>query len=84
MMDVAKDRLAEIAPLQQALDAVWLTLKPHLERRRRKLVEELVYCEGEATRGRIKELDDLLALPEQLQQEAQSLTAAPQEEGDLP
>jgi len=34
-------------------------------------------------RGRIKELDDLLSLPQRLQQEAQGL-AAPQEEGELP
>lgn len=84
MDQTARDRLAQIAPLQQALDAAWLTLKPYLESRKRAHVAKLIAANSDEARGRIKELDDLLALPEQLQMEAQSLTAAPQQEGDLP
>lgn len=84
MEPMAQERLAEIAQLQQALDAAWLRLKPYLEQRKREHVAKLIAANSDEARGRIKELDDLLALPEQLQLEAQSLTAAPQEEGDLP
>lgn len=88
MSPEAQERLAQIAPLQQGLEAAWTTLKPHLESRRRELVAQLLKACAEydtnLLRGRIKELDDLLGLPERLQQEAQSLQIAPQEEGELP
>lgn len=78
-----KDRLAQIAQLEQGLQAAWPTLLAHLQSRRSELVVALVAHEDEQMRGRIKELDDLLSLPQRLQQEAQGL-AAPQEEGELP
>lgn len=82
-----KDRLAQIMSLQAGLAAAWSTLEAHLESRRSELVENLVTGSDaigdQLTRGRIKELTELLGLPERLQQEAQSLTA-PQQEAELP
>lgn len=82
-----KDRLAQIMPLQSGLSAAWPTLKAHLVSRRSELIEHLITesdaVGGNITRGRIKELDFLLGLPERLEQEAQAL-AAPQQEAELP
>lgn len=76
-------RLQQIALLQQALEAA-PSFMNYLRGRRAELVEKLVTTESEQTRGRIHEIDDLLALPERLQQEALSLTAAPQQMAELP
>lgn len=80
----AQERLAQITPLQHALQAAWTTLKPHLEARRAELIAKLVSANDEQTRGRIKELDELLELPERLQQEAIGLATPQQEEAELP
>lgn len=80
----AQERLAQIAPLQQGLHAAWATLKPWLEARKAELITKLVSANDEQTRGRIKEVEDLLALPERLQQEAEAIAAPQQVEGDLP
>lgn len=79
-----EERLAEISPLQHGLLASWPTLKPYLEARRLLLTGKLVLEDNEQTRGRIKELNDLLELPERLQQEAVNLQQPPQVEGELP
>jgi hypothetical protein len=39
--------------------------------------------DDEMIRGRIQEIDELLGLPQRLQQEAQGIVA-PQEEGEIP
>jgi hypothetical protein len=62
MTPEAQERLAQIAPLQQGLQAAWTTLKPYLEQQRRQLLTQLVACNDEQTRGRIKELDELAGL----------------------
>jgi hypothetical protein len=82
-MDV-KERLAELMLLQGALSAGWSSLESYLETRRMELMLALVAHEDEQMRGRIKELDNLLGLPERLQREAEGLTAPQQEEGELP
>jgi hypothetical protein len=79
-----KERLAELMLLQGALSAGWNSLKGHLEKRKAELVVGLISHDDEQMRGRIKELDDLLGLPERLQREAEGLTAPQQEEGELP
>lgn len=84
MNEEAQERLSQIAPLQQGLDAAWTTFKPHLEKRKRELIAQLVAVNNDETRGRIKELDDLLGLPERLQQEAMSLQQPQQQEAELP
>jgi hypothetical protein len=66
---------------------VWTTLRQHLEQRKAELVRHLIL--GGAVdddwecRGRIKELNELLELPEKLQQEAQLLASPQQEEGEV-
>lgn len=77
------DRLAQIQPLQMSLATAWPMLEPWLIARKNDLVRELVAVESDQVRGRIKELDNLLGLPERLQQEALSLQY-PQEEAELP
>jgi hypothetical protein len=57
-------------PLQQALAAAWGPLEKHLRERKADLVLKLVSKNDDEVRGRIKEIDDLLELPERLQQEA--------------
>lgn len=84
MNEVARARLAEIAPLQQGLAAAWNTLEKHLQARKAHLVAKLIAADDEQARGRIKEIDDLLGLPERLQQEAMSLHQPQQEEAELP
>lgn len=75
-------------PLQQGLQAAWTTLKPYLEQQRRewaaKLLNACAEYDTNICRGRIKELDDLLGLPERLQQEAIDLQQPQQEEAELP
>jgi hypothetical protein len=83
MNESAKERLAQIMALQAGLQAAWPTLQVHLEKRRLELITKLVSTNDEGVRGRIKEVDNLLGLPEELQQEAIAL-AAPQQEGELP
>lgn len=78
-----QDRLAELSALQGALSTGWSRLTDWIEKRKAELVVALVAHEDEQTRGRIKELDNLLGLPERLQREAEGLVA-PQEEGELP
>lgn len=80
----AQDRLAELSALQGGLAAAWLSLQPHLEARKAELVLALISHDDAEARGRIKELNELLGLPERLQREAEALTARPQEEGELP
>lgn len=88
MLLEAQERLAQIAPLQNGLQAAWPTLKPYLEQRRREQATKLLMASHEIDtnqcRGRIKEIDDLLGLPERLQQEAMNLQQPQQEGGDLP
>jgi hypothetical protein len=84
MDDRARERLAQIAPMQQALSVVWTALEKHLRERKADLVLRLVSKNDDEVRGRIKEIDDLLELPERLQQEAVSLQQPQQEEAELP
>lgn len=84
MDERARERLAQIAPMQQALAAVWTSLEKHLRERKADLVLRLVSRNDDEVRGRIKEIDDLLELPERLQQEAVSLQQPQQQEADLP
>lgn len=79
----SKDRIAELMALMGGLSAAWPTLSRHLSARRNDCLEQLVAANDEEIRGRIKELNDLLELPERLQQEAFSLQH-PQQDAELP
>jgi hypothetical protein len=73
-----EERETEILSLQQALGPAWEQLRKFMQARKDSLVLNLVAQNHEETRGRIKELNDLLELPERLQQELIGL------QGELP
>lgn len=77
------DRLAEIMVLQGALSSCWTPLEKHLQALKNDYLTRLVAENNDETRGRIKELNDLLELPERLQQDAMNLQH-PQQEAELP
>lgn len=62
-------RLAEI----QALIPALIAIRPLLAERREMAIKKLIATESEEARGRIKTLDELLELPNGLQQEAANL-----------
>jgi len=53
---------ADLARLEQ-IHTVWPTLSAHLTKIREDLVEKLVVREDNEVRGRIKQIDELLDLP---------------------
>jgi hypothetical protein len=78
------ERLAELAMLSQGLSAAWPTLSQWLIERKDRFTQDLVNSDNAETRGRIKELAEILELPERLRNEAIALQQPQQEEGDLP
>lgn len=75
MNDVAQQRLAEIMAFQGALQAIWPIFSKELEKRRQENILRLIASDNEEARGRIKELSDLLDLPQRLNQEALHLAS---------
>lgn len=59
----------EIAVLQRALAGSWPFLRPWLEQKKKDLLIALINANNEEARGKIKQLDEILNLPEQLQSE---------------
>lgn len=75
-----EDRLSHI---QQTLDAIapgWPFLQAHIEQKIAEQTAQLIHQDNEQTRGRIKALVDLIALPESLRQERDGIRAALAEE----
>lgn len=81
-MQKVEDRIAQLMNLQQSLQN-WEPISQHLMTKRDELVSRLIAKEDPEVRGRIKELNSLLELPQRLQQEAVQLRQ-PQQEGELP
>lgn len=77
------ERLAELALLSQGLNAAWPTFSKWLNERKERYLRELVEKDNDQTRGRLKELQVILELPQGLQDEALALQQ-PQQESDLP
>ena len=70
---------ARLSHIQQTLDAIstgWPFLQAHIEQQIAEQTAQLINQENEQTRGRIKALAGLLALPETLQQERDGISAA--------
>lgn len=59
----------EIAVLHSALAGSWPFLRPWLEQKKKDLLIALINANNEEARGKIKQLDEILNLPEQLQSE---------------
>lgn len=70
-----EDRLSHI---QQTLDAIapgWPFLQAHIDHQIADLTAQLINQDNEQTRGRIKALAGLIALPEALAQERDGIRA---------
>lgn len=72
----------ELAALHNALAGSWPFLRPWLEQKKKDLLLALISANNEEARGRIKQLDEILNLPEQLQSELVSFQQ--QQEEELP
>lgn len=70
---------ARLSHIQQTLDAIspgWPFLQAHIEQQIAEQTAQLINQENEQTRGRIKALAGLLALPEVLVQEREAIQTA--------
>lgn len=72
-MDDAENLKAKAGQLQLALLGAWKLLTERLHERRAELVNALVNANSDETRGRIKQIDEFLGLPEALSQEARPM-----------
>lgn len=70
----------EILALQAGLAGAWPLFRPWLDEKRQELVRNLVSANDEEARGRIKQLDEILELPERLQNEAIGFQQVQEEE----
>lgn len=78
----SNERLDRINRLIGGLGGVWHLLEAEMQDRLNALITELISQDNEQKRGAIKELRNLLSLPETLQQERESIIAALSEESD--
>lgn len=69
-------RLGEAQATLNAMDGVWPHIARELQRERLTKMERLVVAEDQELRGRIKQIDDLLLLPQYLRMEIQNLSTA--------
>lgn len=70
---------ARLSHIQQTLDAIapgWPFLQAHIEPQMAELTAQLINQDNEQTRGRIKALAGLIALPDTLDQEREAIRAA--------
>lgn len=69
-------RVGQIGYALDALRGAWPAISAEVQARINHLVNNLISKDSEQERGAIKELRNLLNLPETLQQEREGLTAA--------
>lgn len=74
--DDIERRIGDISRFMEAMSHGWPFLSAELKRRADDLTESLVSTNNEETRGRIKQLRDVLDMPEALASERQSLSEA--------
>lgn len=77
--DRRQDCRARIAEAQATLNAtqgVWPYICNELQRERLAKMERLVVAEDPELRGRIKQIDDLLQMPQYLRREIENLSGA--------
>lgn len=75
-LDAARVRLGEVQATLNAMDGVWPHIARELGRDRLRKMDALVVAEDQELRGRIKQIDDLLLLPQYLRMEIQTLSGA--------
>lgn len=71
-----EERIAQIEETLRSLAPAWQVLTALLDEKARALTGELIAQDNEQTRGRIKQLRELMELPELLQQERDGIRAA--------
>lgn len=71
----AEDQLAKLNAALASIGPAWPVLSGLLKERADSLTLDLIGQDNEQTRGRIKELRDLLNLPEMLSQERDGISA---------
>lgn len=76
----AEDQLARLNRALSIIGPAWGVISELLKERTDSLTTELIGADNEQTRGRIKELRELLNLPELLSQERDGLSAGLAEE----
>jgi ppGpp synthetase/RelA/SpoT-type nucleotidyltranferase len=72
-MSNVETRLAQIAALRTVLPASWAHLAEELRRMRDERLIRLIAQNDEQVRGQVKMIDELLRLPNTLDQEMQDL-----------
>lgn len=75
-------RIGQIGRVLDALRGAWPALSMEIQSRVTQLTESLITQDNEQERGAIKELRNLLNLPETLQYEREGLAAALSEQSD--
>jgi ABC-type cobalamin transport system ATPase subunit len=68
---------AKLSQMQQIF-AAWPVLRPYLLEIRQEHVEKLILREDNELRGRIKQLDDLLQLPDSIARAQHHLSGLPE------
>lgn len=71
-----RERQDQVQSALNALVGSWAPIAREMSRVRAERVEKLITAESEATRGAIKMIDELLQLPNTLQQELKTLAEA--------
>jgi len=69
-------RMSECQATLNAMDGVWPHIARELRRERLAQIERLVVAEDQELRGRIKQIDELLLLPQYLRREITDLSNA--------
>jgi hypothetical protein len=67
------ERRAHVGALLNALPAAWTPLQVELQYLRARYVDDLIVCNNEETRGKVKMIDEMLRLPNTLRQEMNHL-----------
>lgn len=75
-IDAARVRLMVLQSAVGAMDASWPFLAPLLQELRGEKVAALIAADDQELRGRIKQIDDLLQMPQYLRNEIQVLSEA--------
>lgn len=73
MQTEAEARLTQITALFSAMQGAWPAIAVELGLRQQDLIASLISQNNDETRGRIKQLNDLIDLPNSIYQEMQNL-----------
>ncbi len=82
-VQLVRSRLSETMATLTAMDGVWPHITRELQRKRLAYLETLVVAEDQELRGRIKEIDELLRMPQYLRMEIENLSNSLPKSGEL-